>query len=181
MRKILVAIVLLLMLAGSLYAGDQKNGVQLSWGLFSFGLNYERLLGGMHGVLVEGVYSPSEKGGGSLGGGAGYRWHWSREKGLGSGFLGLMVKYFSMSGEVTITSGNTVTKSPVTATLFSIVPHIGKRWIIGPGVSIVARVGYGYANTNFNWSDIDAVDNFIEDAFELVGAFDGELSIGYSF
>ena len=63
---------------------------------------------------------------------------------------------------------------------------VGKRWQFDNGFNITARIGLGYANrtASTSSSDPDAkkAAETVEDVLAFLPvAFDGELSLGYSF
>jgi hypothetical protein len=186
MKKMHLAIGIVLILCLCVFAQDEGSSkkeytmaVNASWiGLFtgSYSANFEYLMAQSHGVLAEGYFATDDDYT-SMGGGLGYRWHWSKKKGMGSGFLGLAASYRTASGDVTVNN----VKSDFTSTIISVIPYIGKRWIFGPGINIVLRAGYGYADASFEWSDVALVDDTIEKALKFLGSFDGELSIGFAF
>src|SRR5262245_60287862 len=85
---------------------DPTNSINLSPLGVAFGnyaLTYERLLGGSHGLVVEGILTRSSGDDGDstqFGGAAGYRWHWRGRQ--NSGFLGIMFAQGFGSGEVSV-------------------------------------------------------------------------------
>ena len=169
---------------------DKENSVNLSpLGILSgsYGLNYERLIGGYHGVLVEGNFSSSsgdDASSSSLGGTLGYRFHWRGNQ--DSGFVGLNLGYQTGSGEATITSGDTMKKFDVETTVSSVTANIGRRWAWDSGLNITFRIGAGKGNYDVT---TDSDDPDAQEAVKLVDdllaflpvAFDGELSLGYVF
>lgn len=160
----------------------------------SYGGNYELLLAQTHGLVFEGAYSNTKATSGSdeatAKGGTGafhYRWHWSNA--MESGFLGAFVRYSSATGtgNVTTTSGTTITKTnfDVTLTATTIGLNIGKRWVWDNGINIVARIGYGYSNLNLSTTSTDSnVNKTLSDLkpiLQVISGLDAELSVGYAF
>ena len=167
--------------------------------LGSYSLNYEHLSGGTHGLLIDGhidrdsgTATTADSSGTTTGTsrstdygiGAGYRWHWSGEQ--SSGFLGLMAGYTVGSGTSTLTSGNTTSRFDLTIRAPWVVANIGKRWQWDSGVNITFRIGGGWAKytvtTTSTDPDAQTAVKFLQDILTLLPiAFDGELSVGYSF
>jgi hypothetical protein len=148
----------------------------------NYALTYERLFGGYHGLIVEGIASHSSNDDGTtlqFGGGVGYRFHWRGRQ--NSGFLGVMFAQGFGNGEVTIgdmTHPMSVRSTTVTA-------NVGKRWMIGPA-NITFRLGLGWGNhvaeakeDSTDAKEAEEVANGLL-AFLPIG-FDGELSVGYTF
>lgn len=137
-------------------------------------LNYECLLGHEHGIVVEGNYFYN--GGYSHGENAelAYRWHFS--KSMNSGFLGVFVKGDRSYGNENDVPGVTV---GYTQTSITIGPNIGYRWVSLWGVSVVARIGYGYDA----WSKFSNTvpDQPTIDLLRQRAELDSELSLGYAF
>jgi hypothetical protein len=171
------------------------NGNPLGFVFGNYALNYERLVSGTHGFLIEGVLSHSTGTSTSgtesssskstvYGGGAGYRWHWSGQQ--QSGFLGLMAGYTVGAGTSTITSGGVSNSFDLTIKAPWVVGNIGKRWQWDSGINITFRIGGGWAKYTVTTSSTDpqAQDavKFLQDILTLIPiAIDGELSLGYSF
>lgn len=176
----------------------KENSVNASplgmfWGNYS--LNYERLVSGTHGFMIEGSFAhytgtslssgeSSSSKSTNYGGGIGYRWHWSRQQ--NSGFLGLMAGYSVGSGESTITSSGMTNTFDLTIKAPWVVANIGKRWQWDSGLNITFRVGAGWAKytVSSNSTDPQAQEavQFVQDILTLIPiALDGELSVGYSF
>jgi hypothetical protein len=171
------------------------NGSPLGVIFGSYSLNYERLSGGTHGLVVEGSFAhtsgtSTESGDAvassstSYGGAVGYRWHWMGRQ--DSGFLGLMAGYDVGSGSGTVSSGGTSKSFDLTVKAPRVVGNIGKRWQWDNGLNITFRIGAGWAKYTVTSSSTDpqaqdAVKG-LQDLLALIPiAFDGELSIGYSF
>jgi hypothetical protein len=171
------------------------NGSPLGILVGNYSLNYERLVNGTHGFLIEGVLSHvtgtatsgtemfSNKST-TYGGGAGYRWHWSGQQ--NSGFLGLMAGYTVGTGSSTLTSGGTVSSFDMTVKAPWVVANIGKRWQWDSGINITFRIGGGWARYTVSTTSTDpqAQDavNSLNDLLKFFPiAIDGELSLGYSF
>lgn len=166
---------------------EPKNTVNVSpLGVLvgDYALTYERLFGGSHGVIVEGIGSRAANDTGSslqFGGGVGYRWHWRGRQ--NSGFLGLMLAQRFGSGTVTDTNGMehgmSVRSTTVTA-------NIGKRWALTPAVNVTFRIGAGWGNhkatAKGDSMEAKQAEELMNDilAFLPIG-FDGELSVGYAF
>lgn len=168
----------------------KENSVNLSpLGLLSgsYGLNYERLIGGYHGVLVEGNFSHSSgdnASSNSVGGTVGYRFHWRGSQ--NSGFVGLNLGYFKGSGEGSITNNGMMKTFDVDTTVSSITANIGKRWAWDSGLNVTFRIGAGKGNydvsTDSEDPDAQEVVKNVDDLLAFLPvAFDGELSLGYVF
>lgn len=148
----------------------------------NYALTYERLFGGSHGLVVEGIGTRSAGDEGSslqFGAGVGYRWHWSGKQ--NSGFLGVMLAQGFGTGEVTINQMShdmSVRSTTVTA-------NVGKRWMIGPA-NVTFRIGLGYghhvATAKDESQEAQEAEELMNDilAFLPIGV-DGELSVGYTF
>lgn len=169
---------------------SKENSVNLSpLGVLSgsYGLNYERLFGGYHGLLVEGNFSRSsgdDASSSSLGGTLGYRFHWRGKQ--DSGFLGINLGYHTGSGEGSIDNGAEVKTFDVDTTVSSITANIGRRWAWDSGLNITFRIGAGKGNYDVSTdSDDPDAQNVVEAVDDLLAflpvAFDGELSVGYMF
>lgn len=171
------------------------NGNPFGFLVGSYSLNYERLVNGTHGFLVEGNFGLTEgttttngqankSTSTNYGGGAGYRWHWSGRQ--QSGFLGLMAGYTVGSGTGTLTSGAMSKSFDLKIKAPWVVANIGKRWQWDNGLNITFRIGAGWAQYTVSTSSMDpdaqAVKDFMQDILTLLPiAFDGELSLGYTF
>jgi hypothetical protein len=171
------------------------NGNPLGALVLSYSLNYERLVNGTHGFLVEGKFGfdtgtsasgteTSSSKSTTYGGGLGYRWHWSGQQ--QSGFLGLMAGYSVGSGSSTITSGGMTQTFDLTIKAPWVVANIGKRWQWDNGLNITFRVGAGWAKYTVSTSSTDPEAQqgvkFLQDILTFIPiALDGELSLGYSF
>lgn len=171
-------------------AQAKKNSLNLSpLGLLSgsYGLTYERLLSGYHGIIAEGNYassSSSDASSDSVGATIGYRYHWRGRQ--DSGFVGLNVGYFDGSGSGKVTT-NSMTKSfDVNTKVATITANIGRRWAWESGLNITFRIGLGQGNYDVSTtSDDPDAKKAVELVDELLTifpvAFDGELSAGYMF
>ncbi len=168
------------------YTGPGKHSVNLSpLGLLfgSYNINYEYLHNGTHGVLAEAGFAYSRNDDvttSSLGGSAGYRWHWRGEQ--NSGFLGANVGYASGSGSATIDGDD----FELDVSRFFVVGNIGKRWAWDFGLNLTFRIGAGYGSWDVSTNSSDpgareAVQD-VQDFLELIPiALDGELSLGWVF
>lgn len=160
------------------------NSVNFSPIGFLFGaysLNYERLVDGQHGLIVEGSFSSSSSGNTSstsYGGNFGYRWHWSKTQ--DSGFLGAMLGFASGSGEVKEID-RTV---DLTISAPSVTMNIGRRWAWEGGFNITLRFGVGRAFYSVS-SNVEGSEEAVKSLEDLLNALpvtlDGELSIGWIF
>lgn len=168
---------------------EPKNSINISpLGALvgNYALTYERLFGGSHGLVVEGIggfASNDSSSASQLGGAVGYRWHWSGRQ--NSGFLGVMVAQGIGSGEVTITENGQSMTHAMSVRSTTVTGNVGKRWMIGPA-NVTLRVGLGWGNyTAKVKSDAPGAqdaEKLMNDllAFLPIG-FDGELSVGYTF
>jgi len=148
----------------------------------NYAVTYERLFGGSHGLIAEGIVARNAGDDGSslqFGGAVGYRWHWRGRQ--NSGFLGVMIAQGFGSGEVT-TNGMT---HDMTVRSTTITGNIGKRWMFGP-VNLTVRLGLGYGKYTVeakeDTQEAKDAEETLNDilAFIPIG-FDGELSVGYAF
>lgn len=169
---------------------NKKNSVNVSpLGLLvgSYGVNYERLLDGHHGLLVEGNFassSSSNASNSSFGGTLGYRYHWSG--GQDSGFVGLNLSYSSGSSEAVVTTDDGMTSFDLDTTATTITANVGRRWAWDSGLNVTLRFGLGKGDYDVS---TDSEDPDAQEAVELVDdlleflplAVDGELSVGYAF
>jgi len=153
----------------------------------NYSLNYEYLLIGYHGFLVEGAYSSSSDDNSeasSFGLGGGYRLHWSGEQ--DSGFLGLQAFYGVGTAEATVSGGGVDETFELDVTTVYIAPNLGARYAWDMGFNITWRFGIGWAkhtvSSNRDEDEVqDAIDQ-VNDLLEFVPfAIDAELSIGYIF
>ena len=145
-------------------------------------------LHGSHGVLVEASYFRKSDDTSSIsgfGGTVGYRWHWRGQ--MNSGFLGVnaSVGVGSASTETMDSAGMTKTWDLSVRTI-AVTGNIGKRWQLDNGLNITARIGAGYASRTATTSSDDPAAKEAAETVEdvlafLPVAFDGELSLGYSF
>jgi hypothetical protein len=145
-------------------------------------------LHGSNGVVVDADYWHSANdvaSAGGAGGHVGYRWHWRGRQ--NSGFLGLMVGggYGTGTGTVTNNAGQSMTYDMTINTL-EVTADIGKRWQLDNGLNITFRIGGGYAQRTASTTSTDpdvqqATKDFQDVLAFLPIAFDGELSLGYSF
>jgi hypothetical protein len=171
------------------------NGSPLGILYGAYSLNYERLVSGTHGFMIEGNFSHStgtstingdQTSSKSLlyGGGVGYRWHWSGQQ--QSGFLGLMAGYTVGTGSGTVTDAAGTNEFDLTIKAPWVVANIGKRWQWDNGLNITFRIGAGWAKytVSSNSTDPQAQDavKALQDLLTLIPiALDGELSLGYTF
>lgn len=153
----------------------------------SYSLNYEHLINGHHGLLVEGLFSQSgDDDSSSLrgGGGLGYRYHFSGQQ--QSVFLGFNVAYQVGSADTQVMINDKENRFDIETTSLSATANVGKRWAWDGGFNITARIGAGYARHN---ASTDSDDPGAQKAVELVDgllsfipvALDGELSVGWVF
>ncbi len=153
----------------------------------SYGINYEKLFGGYHGLLLEGNFASSsdrDASSSSFGGTLGYRFHWRGRQ--DSGFLGLNLGYFSGSGEGSVGTDMSRKTFNVNTTVSSITVNVGRRWAWDSGLNITFRIGAGKGNydvtTDSDDPDAQDVVNAVDDLLTFLPvAFDGELSAGYTF
>lgn len=171
-------------------APERTNSVNVSpLGLLigSYSVNYEKLFGGSHGLLVEGYFANSsgdDASAFSLGLSVGYRWHWSGKQ--NSGFLGVNAGYGLGGAEATINTGAVEKTFSLDTTALALTANVGKRWAWDSGLNITLRIGAGYGNYGVSTDDpdpdaqdaVEAVDTLLS---FLPVAIDGELSIGYTF
>ena len=152
-----------------------------------YGGNFEYLLHGTHGLLVEADYwrdngvDSSASGGGLR---VGYRWHWRGRQ--NSGFLGVNVGAGAGTGSATVTNDAGQKMSyDLTVRTLEVTGDIGKRWMLGP-INVTARVGAGWAHRTASTSSGDPAAQQAASQVQDILAFlpialDGELSLGYTF
>jgi hypothetical protein len=138
-----------------------------------FTLNYEYLLHHQHGIVVEGSYYSGRDSHGENAMLA-YRWHWAQS--MNSGFFSAFIKGGRYYGtESAISDGPSIGYAQTSVTIG---PAIGKRWVFPWGLSMVARLGYGYTWSIFDNTIPDqSTQNWLRDGL----SFDSELSIGFAF
>ena len=170
---------------------ERANSINVSpLGLLagSYSANYERLFSGHHGLLLEGQYiraSDDDASSTHGGGGIGYRWHWRGRQ--NSGFLGATLAYTKGSGEGTVSiTGSDDKTFDVDVSVLQLTGNIGKRWAWDSGLNITLRFGLGIGDYNVTTDSMDpdaeAAVKLVDDILTLFPvAFDGELSIGYTF
>lgn len=169
---------------------EKENSINVSpIGLIfgSYSVNYERLINGHHGFIVEGDYArvsddSSEQA--TFGGNLGYRYHWSG--GQDSGFVGLNVGYGQGTGEASTTTNNVTKTYDVDSSVTRVTANVGRRWAWDSGFNITLRVGAGYGDYNITTdSDDPEAVQAAKDIDDLLTVFpvaiDGELSIGWAF
>jgi hypothetical protein len=108
-----------------------------------------------------------------------YRRH--LKEGMNSLFLGAYTRYRKYKGDGELDSE----KFDFTLSSYTFGLNAGKRWAWNSGFNIVFSVGYGYSAdsreaipTN---EGIEAVLDQLEDEYDFMSPFLGELSIGYAF
>ncbi len=169
---------------------EKENSINVSpIGLVfgSYSVNYERLINGYHGFIVEGDYarlSDDDSRQATFGGNLGYRYHWSG--GQDSGFVGLNVGYGQGRGEASTTTNNVTKTFDVDSTVTRVTANVGRRWAWDSGFNITLRVGAGYGDYKITTDsdDPEAKDaaKSIDDLLTIFPvAIDGELSIGWAF
>lgn len=162
----------------------------------AFAANFEMLLSGRHGVMLEGSYLPVSSGSTSsdiYSSSLHYRFHFT--EGLDTWFIDGYGKFGTGSG--TGTSGIHPFTIEMNAT--AIGANIGKRFMFGPGFTITARFGYGLVWSNLTGkltdtsglsqteidtgnADIDlAIDEVLKPIVKFTFQFDTGLAIGYAF
>ncbi|MGA2507126.1 MAG: hypothetical protein ABSF80_06600 [Chitinispirillaceae bacterium] len=151
----------------------QVDIVGLSQGAFR--LNYEYLLHRRYGFVVEGnyYYTGWDSRGENIE--LMYRWHWV--KSMNSGFFSVFIKGGRFYGN----ENDLLRGEPdfwFTQTSVTLGPDIGSRWVSPWGLSVVARIGYGYTWSIFNGA---APDRRTQDWLQLSSGLDYELSLGYAF
>jgi len=158
------------------------NASPLGVAFGNYALTYERLLGGQHGLVVEGIVTRSSGDDGDstqFGGAAGYRWHWRGRQ--NSGFLGIMFAQGFGSGEVSVNGMS----HDMTVRSTTITGNVGKRWLFGPiNVTVRAGLGYGHytAKAKEDTQEAKDAEKLMNDILAFLPiAIDGELSVGYTF
>jgi hypothetical protein len=156
----------------------QIDAAALMYGDLS--LNYEYLIAHQHGFVVEGSYYPGYsdwdnnwKNHGEYAELA-YRWHWA--KSMNSGFIGAFVNGGKFHGTYRLSPWDNTTGYAQTSV--TVGPDIGKRWVSDFGMSIVAKIGYGYTWSKF----ADPIpDQHTQNRLRWDTGLDSELSIGFAF
>jgi len=159
-----------------------KQAVQFDVAGLLFGdlsLNCEYLFNHQYGIVIGGTYYPKYYRHSSHGenGELEYRWHW--DKSMNSGFLGAFLNggrfYGTDRSSRWDDMNNDMTYKQTSVTLG---PDIGRRWVTDWGMSLVARVGYGYTWSKFENTTLDQHEL---DRINAVTGLDAELSIGFAF
>jgi hypothetical protein len=166
---------------------NSVNGNPLGALVGDYSINYERLLGGSHGLMIEGragFDSNSTSKSTLFGGGVGYRWHWLGRQ--NSGFLGMMAGYSTGTGTTTVTTNGNQQTFDLTIKAPWVVGNIGKRWAWDNGLNITFRIGAGWAGYKVSTTSTDPNAQegvkLLQDLLTLIPiALDGELSLGYNF
>lgn len=156
------------------------NSVNLSpLGLLigGYNLNYERLLGGYHGVLVESSFV-SNSTTSTFGGSLGYRFHWRGKQ--DSGFVGVNLGHSRGTAEASKEGATQVHDVDLVAS--SLTVNVGRRWAWESGLNITFRIGAGRGSyeATTDSTDLEAKEAAAE-LSSLSVAFDSELSLGYNF
>ncbi len=153
-----------------------------------YSLNYEYLIDGRHGFLVEGTYASYDvdnESVGSYGAGIGYRWHWSG--GQDSGFLGVSAGFGVGSSLIRTDVLSDMSESHnIDIRSLYLTGNIGRRWAWDSGFNITLRVGAGYGDYEASTDSMSPeaqqqAADLQEQLAPLKVAFDGELSLGYTF
>jgi len=167
-------------------ASSQGPGYQMAasagmMGFSAYGANFEYLMKGYHGVVGEFGLLPLKNGGMGIQAGAAYRLHFSGK--MESYFLGVFVRYFSLSSKSTenLASGGTgEVKYDLTAVSYGL--NLGKRWVLPFGVGFTARLGYGPTSSTVKYTGQAPLDKaFAEAIYNLILGLDAELSLCYAF
>ena len=150
----------------------------------AYNANYEYLMG-HHGLLAEGGFytgGDADSRVTTYGAALGYRWHWRGRQ--NSGFVGAMLGF--SGGSAVAASDDMSSTFDISVQEASATLNVGKRWQLDMGLNITFRLGAGYAKRWFSTTSMDpdaqeAVETVEDIMAFLPVAFDGELSLGYSF
>ena len=147
--------------------------------------NYEIMLGGKHGICAEGAYGFLSASSGYQAG-LQYRLHMllrPAHHGMSSPFVGFFGRYYHWITEMQDPTDKTITYK-VEETFMHLGANWGRRWIWGPGISMVFRIGYGLPLiADFKWLSAARPENadVIERLFKVVEGVDAELTVGWAF
>jgi hypothetical protein len=143
-------------------------------------LKYEYLFDQRNGIVIGGGYGDWTATRGYVFNLA-YRRH--RSDTMAGGFWGIFSQIADYESEFKERVDDVTTLLPYTMTSFTVGPYIGHTWITGNGVSIVARLGYGYPFTDFTWTNDKPSEHpdMVEGLIQFFEGIDGELSIGICF
>jgi hypothetical protein len=150
----------------------------------AYNANYE-YLAGHHGLIAEGgFYSGGDADSHvtTYGAALGYRLHWRGRQ--NSGFIGAMLGF--SGGSAVAASDDMSSTFDISVKEASATINVGKRWQLDMGLNVTFRIGAGYAKRWFSTTSMDpdaqqAVETVEDIMAFLPVAFDGELSLGYSF
>jgi len=175
------------------------NGSFAGVRLFDYGVNYQWMFAPGHALLGEltWTYSDSEDSGRTMavGAQAGYRFYFSRtQEGY---FTGLLAGWDTGTTEAISSSTATVSTdlgpSSMTVTRrfqlpnsrWRVTAQLGRRWIIGPGLNLTARVGIGPGKRKFARGGDPVADRMAEDIEAIINflpiSLDAETSVGWVF
>ncbi|MDH5716923.1 MAG: hypothetical protein OEZ22_04725 [Spirochaetia bacterium] len=160
-------------------------------GTGSYTVNFEKLLGGAHGIVAEGYFSGSSDGdttSTAYGGALHYRWHFSNVM-QSSGFMGIFGRYLVGNGTGKWDNSLTNQKEEFTLdySMLWIGANFGKRWKISDsGLNAVFRIGYGYpvmydSTTTPSNPTVDDIMDLFTGIVAYIGGVDLEVSVGYAF
>lgn len=160
-----------------------RNSISISSFLLlgSVQLNYERLLGQHHGLMIEGYYAFAGRSADSWTLGTSYRYHFKPSlKGL---FLNAFYRHgTNFNNKYKIKEDNNMNMYNLKTQLNVVGLGIGNRWQLKNGLAFVARGGYGcQINPNYKWSLSVPLGNAAKSKREAQLGLDVELSVGYSF
>jgi hypothetical protein len=151
-----------------------------------YALNYEQLITPRNGILarveyedVPKTYTDANIESNGWAYSVNYRRHLS--DGLNSLFVGAFVRYRTYSGEGFIENSN----FDFTLTSFTYGLNAGKRWVWNRGFNLTISMGYGISNDDRDPSRssplIEASLDQLEDEYDFMTPFYGEVSVGYAF
>ena len=143
-------------------------------------LNYERLIGERHGVVLEGFWDSDAPGLNTLTFGIAYRFH--IKKSMDGFFISTFFRTGSVQQSIKISENQIENEYTMKTNLNLIGLGIGNRWMFKNGISIVLRAGYGYQiAAKYDWLPQKPNDENAMRFNELLQGSDLELGIGYTF
>lgn len=151
-----------------------------------YALNYEYLITPKNGILfrveyedVPKTYTDANIETNGIAFSLNYRRHFSAE--MNSFFVGAFTRYRNYNGEGVTES----TKFDFTLPSVTVGLNAGKRWVWNSGINITASFGYGlqkeYRESTPTNSNIESLLDQLEEEYDFITPFYGEISAGYAF
>lgn len=159
-----------------------KNSISLSTFIFlgSAQLNFERLVGERHGIVVEGYYAFGGSSKGTPTAGLAYRYHF--QKSLNGVFANAFYRWGDVHYKANFEENGTTNSYQMRTTTNLVGVGIGYRKQWSNGLAAVFRAGYGYQlDAKYEWLPSQPLNNSKRTSAEALQGMDIEISIGYSF